>query len=493
MKLVKTLGLGAIALTAAGIVSAQSNPFAGTVVNVVGSTAFRGAVISAETAQLSHVGAFLPGGVALATFQGAGPVGKAGISIVYGYDANGNEVMFRNHWTGSAAGTYDLANGTLISQLPTTSTLPGSGLASGTDTDVTQPATISFTDVQGADAAAALSTAIGGGTFAATISGAGLVDAGTTANHAKGVAVATFQWVLGKSAIAPANWAANPTASGALPFNLTQQNAASLIASGSISLADVTGVAADANTYLALVGRNEDSGSRIIGQAESLGGGTQGNANAFGAATSQFMLEQDAIAYPTGPSNSTGAYPTINVGTTITGFKLWPRLQALPSGTGWTVSTIPALTWKTIGHSGYNGGGDVANILSTNNPVTISGNFATGGHTGIPASATAVYFVSYLGSSDANTVIGNGGVSLPYNGVPYSVNSIEEGQYTLWTFEHQYYTPALAGTAKTVADGLADTLAGFSTATLGNGAPGIAVGDLLNGLGRGQVAGARVP
>jgi hypothetical protein len=171
----------------------------------------------------------------------------------------------------------------------------------------------------------------------------------------------------------------------------------------------------------------------------------------------------------------------------ITGFKLWPRLQALPANTGWTVSTIPSLTWKTIGHSGYNGGGDVKAILSTQNPVTLSGHFADG-FSGLPAGATAVYFVSCLGNSDAVGV--TSGTSLKYNGIAYSNNAIIEGQYTLYTFEHQYYLPGIAGLQKTAADGLADTLLGFSTAQIG--AAGLDISALLNGLSRGQGAGARI-
>jgi len=483
-------------LLAASLASMASAALTGTVVNVVGSSAFRSAVINAQISQLSHVGANLGGGIAETASIGAS-IGSAGISLVHGYDAVGNEVVYRNHFTGSAAGVYDLSAGNPVSQLPLT-VVPVVGnvnLAAGSDTDTPAP-TVSFTDVQAADAAAALSTAIGGGTFASAITSAGLVNAGTVANKDTGVAAATFKWVLGNSAVAPANWASSvqpDLVSPKVPYNLTQQNAATLIASGFINLATITGYSADATSYVVLVGRNEDSGSRIIYQAESLGGGTLGNANAFGAATNQFMLKQNGVAYPTGPSNSTGSYPTIATvagADGITGFKVWPRLQALPANTGWTVSTISGLTWKVNGHSGYNGGGDVKAILSTQNPVTLAGHFteAGGGASGLPAGATAVYFVSCLGSSDAGGV--TGGTILPYNGVTYSDNAVFEGQYSLYTFEHQYYKPALAGIEKVAADGLANTLLGFTSAQIG--AAGLDLTDFLNGLNRGAAAGGRI-
>jgi hypothetical protein len=492
MKSLKLISAGILACSIAGIASAVT----GSAVNVIGATAFRTAVVNGQIAQLSHVGANLPGGVAETASIGASVTG-ATISMVHGYLADGvTEVVFRNHWTGSAAGVYDLTNASLISQLPmtVTPTTANVNLAAGSDTD-TAAASMSFSDVQAPDVASSLGTGIGGAAYATTINGAGLVNAGTTPNAGTGVAAATFQWVLGKSAIAPANWAA--PAAGTVPaYNLTQQNAATLIATGILNLATVTGNGADAATYLAFVGRNEDSGSRICYQAESLGGGTLGNANAFGAPTSQFMLKQSGIAYPTGPYNGTGAdtnsYPAIAAvagADAITGFKLWPRLQAYPLNTGWTVSTIPALTWKTIGHSGYNGGGDVKAILSSENPVTLAGHFVDT-YSGLPAGATAVYFVSCVGNSDVSGIVGAGGVALKYNGTPYSVNAVNEGQYTLYTFEHEYYKSSLAGVEKTAADGLADTLAGFTAAQIGGA--GLPVSGLLNGLNRSPSAGGRI-
>lgn len=479
MKSHKLITAGMLAASLASFASAATQ---GSVVNVVGSSAFRSAVVTAQIAQLSHVGANLAGGVAETASIGASVTG-ATVSLVHGYDINGNEIVFRDHWTGSAAGCYDLSAGNLVSQLPLTVTpvVGNVNLAAGSDTDTAAP-TVTFSDVQAADASAALSTGIGGGTFSTTINNAGLVNAGTVAGKGTGVATATFQWVLGNSAIAPANWAAQG-------YILTQQHAATLISNGYVNLATITGNTNDATSYVVMVGRNEDSGSRICYQAESLGGGTLNNNNAFGAPTSQFMLKQNGVAYPTGPSNTTGSYPTIAAvagADGISGFKLWPRLQATPANTGWTVSTIGGLTWKAIGHSGYNGGGDVKAILATQNPVTLAGHFVDG-FSGLPAGATAVYFVSCLGTADAGVT---GGISLKYNGIPYSTNAVFEGQYTLYTFEHQYYLPVIAGVQKTAADGLADTLLNFTTAQIG--AAGVDISDLLNGLARGQSAGGRI-
>ncbi len=483
MKTLKLFSAGLLACAAASLASAITP----TVVDVAGSTAFRTAAVNAEIALLNHAGANLPGGVSQGAFIGSSLTG-ATISVVYGYDGGGNEIMFRNHWSGSAAGVYDCANATVLSQLPVTTTLAntpaGNSVAAGSDTD-TGSTDIAFTDSQAADAAATVVTGINGSTFANTINSAGLINAGTTANKNKGVAVVTFQWCLGVNASDPTNWAA-------INYNLTQQQGATLISQGFISLADVTANSADATTFLLFVGRNEDSGTREAYEAESLGGGTLNNANAFGAAVNQYMVKQSGVAYPTGPlTDGLGnSYPAIGVvAGGVTGFKLWPRLQAAPANTGWTVNTIPSLTWKTIGHSGYNGGGDVSAILRTPDPVAIAS--FTDGVSNAPAGATKIYFVSWLGTSDVNTVTGAGGKACSYNGIPFSANAVAEGQYTAWTFEHIYYLPALAGVQKTAADGLADTFAGFTTAQIG--AAGMSIGDLLNGLARGQGAGSRIP
>jgi hypothetical protein len=275
----------------------------------------------------------------------------------------------------------------------------------------------------------------------------------------------------------------------------------------------VTGNSADGTSFLFLVGRNEDSGTRVAYQAESLAGATTG-AKAFGAGTVQWMLQQTGVAYPLGsyghqfgtnatlyPSiaavNSSTSIPAPTAG--IVAFKKWPQTQiktveaGATSSTqtvGWLVNTIPSLTWNLSGHSGYNGGGDVVGVLRSPNPVT-GLPVPTGAPSGYNSSSKA-YFVSCLGTSDAQTLINNGGTALAYNGVPfnsvtYSSGTATEGLYSLFTFEHLYYRGSvLAGTAKTGADELADTLttstnlapAGFNVSTL-DAVRGLSAGALI--------------
>jgi hypothetical protein len=59
------------------------------------------------------------------------------------------------------------------------------------------------------------------------------------------------------------------------------------------------------------------------------------------------------------------------------------------------------------------------------------------------------YLIGYAGESDATTVVNAGGKFLSFNGVVYGTTTggavsfnrtlIDEGEYTLWGYEHLYY------------------------------------------------------
>lgn len=67
-------------------------------------------------------------------------------------------------------------------------------------------------------------------------------------------------------------------------------------------------------------------------------------------------------------------------------------------------------------------------------------------------------YISYLSSGDANTLVTNGGTRLTYNGVAYSDQAIQEGQYTFWSYEHILYKSSLAGLPRTFAEALRDQI-----------------------------------
>jgi hypothetical protein len=468
MKMFKLLAAGTLAAgMTVGAYASQSSP--AVVINVVGSTAFRNAVTSAEVLAASNVGANLSGGIALGSFTTAGKsfsttTGASGAtqSNVYGYLADGSEVMYRNFWTGSLAGVIDLTQGNTTTDLfiPTSATMTATTGGSGggtqfTGTLVTAVPNVAMSDVSASDGANTVNTAPGAGPSIATAIGASsLADGGATAGANHTVGVVTFQWVAGKQT------------SGTPPFsNISQQQAAALMASGAgmIPLSILDGVKTDDTNYVLFVGRNEDSGTRITYDAETLGGGI-GSGAAFGPSTQQFMIHQTTNGYITTNTASVSVDAT-----GINGFKLWTK--------NWALNTESTLNWNTIGHSGYTAGGDVANILSSPNPVSTSGWTVANAAPGFTVGTSTAYIVSCLGTSDAATAITAGAFGLSYNGVPFSIAAVEEGQYSLWGYEHLYYLTSATGTQSAVsggsgvnttqdaADALADKIFSLPTST----------------------------
>ena len=81
------------------------------------------------------------------------------------------------------------------------------------------------------------------------------------------------------------------------------------------------------------------------------------------------------------------------------------------------------------------------------------------------------YVISYVTDSDAATVISHGAVGLTWNGVPYSVAGIQQGQYSYWSYLHVYYNSAYVSslaspyntTIPTLANDLANQIATDTT------------------------------
>jgi hypothetical protein len=468
MKLIKTLAAGSLALGFAGSALAVTDVY------VCGSTAFRSAVVTAEIDVLG-------GAANVATAESdTKAVTATTISDVSGTDAGNNAIVFHNHWTGSVAGVTDITNSNPLSYIDD-SLLGGAGSnvqnAAASDNVIPQ---VAMSDNVYTDTVTVLSGSnTTGKNFAKNIGG--LTDGGTLGEPA--VAVVTFQWELGANVVAPS------TSS----LNITQDVASYLLSNGSIPLSVVDGNQADSGNFLLYVGRNEDSGTRVLYQGESWGAGL--SPKVIGSGTVQWMAEQSTTpggaATATGyPTSSTGAgYPSISATGGITAIKKWPG--------SWTLNTETAVTWGILaGHSGYNGGGDVAAILSSPNPnlgLTFT-NAADANSLGATYnSATSnIYLVTLIGTHDAASI--TGGTLLTYNGVGISDNNIETGEYALWNYEHLYYLSTLSGIPQTAANELADELYNFTEAQYGGspaaGSPGIPLGSML--ITRGQAAGAQI-
>ena len=200
---------------------------------------------------------------------------------------------------------------------------------------------------------------------------------------------------LSANATADSTAAATLTFAKVAPFtNINTQQAQALWGSGTSSLAQFTGLAADASKLVYATGRDPDSGTRLTAFAES----------------------------------------GVGVDSTVTQYKPTVVSGVITALAPYAQQTINGITFTT-GNSGESSGGTLAGFF---------GNVSTPG-----------LIVGYVGSGDVPTGVNAGAVELTYNGVPYSVDAVKEGRYTFWCYEHLMYQPTLGAAKKTVADALA--------------------------------------
>jgi hypothetical protein len=83
---------------------------------------------------------------------------------------------------------------------------------------------------------------------------------------------------------------------------------------------------------------------------------------------------------------------------------------------------------------GFSSGGSLAASLAGNTLVSPDEVAAT--QLFPPQIINGFSVIAYLGYSDATTAVGNGCTVLTYDGVPFSVNAIQEGEYTFWGNEY---------------------------------------------------------
>ncbi len=97
-----------------------------------------------------------------------------------------------------------------------------------------------------------------------------------------------------------------------------------------------------------------------------------------------------------------------------------------------TLFKLDAAHAPVLDTAGQSGGGNVATILND-------------------AAATAP-FIGTLGTGDSSTVAG-GANRLTYNGVAFSKGAVQNGQYSLWGYQHLFAKPGLSATKLTLIKG----------------------------------------
>jgi hypothetical protein len=462
MNILKKLTLGVVAAgVATTTASAYTVPASVTIVHVAGSTAFRTgtsiAIIDALAGKATASGTATKDVYAGYITSGKNVTNDAEEIFADGHIDGTSPVattIVETNWTGSLTGVVDLIGG--ASKTPflnendsvTQAALSTSGakIAAGTYaggaliTGYTLKGTgdtiqLAMSDANKLTIAKELATANQSGTVGAystigalaAAAGSLPVDAGTVAASAGTVGIVPFQWFLGNYSTAPAF----------VPTNISQQQAASLFTNGFLPQASFTGTnngTTDQTDTFYLVGRNEDSGTRIGALAESQFGVT--------AAPQQWILGNDS-------NDLSGSWSVATSTGTATGSGVAPY----PANA--ILGQEPQISWSPAGHSGYASGGNVQaalNIPSTGtNGVPPLGDFNT----------LTAYFIGYLGLTDGNSAITNAhpATALTYNGVAFTNKAVANGSYTFWTFEHAYrlnsgYTTGQSNVVNAIADNI---------------------------------------
>jgi hypothetical protein len=261
-----------------------------------------------------------------------------------------------------------------------------------------------------------------------------VTEAGSTSATAGYVGIVPFVW-------------ASDVAGSSIATNMTQLTALSLLTTGYIPQAAFTGTttnSGDLTNYFYLVGRNEDSGTRIGAVTESQ--------YSLTSSPHQYAIPGVAIPEPTFSSPSTTVTPT--------------AYEKFPAKT--PLNTEPSIVFGTAAaQSGYASGGNVGTALKT---TATSFTFATSNGGKAAKNSGSSYLIGYIGIADVQTALIAGAKEMTYNGVPYTVPNVQSGAYTFWGYEHAYRNTA-AGTGPvqafidSVADEIYTTDANVSTAS----------------------------
>jgi hypothetical protein len=196
------------------------------------------------------------------------------------------------------------------------------------------------------------------------------------AQDLKRTAVAVITFIVAKDPKAPAGL-----------NDVNSKNLKKMYGDGFMILSQLTGNSADSTSYVLPTGRDDDSGTRTIFEADN------------------------------------------GIGFTDTILQWGLHSPSVDGSVGYTPFQFGLVSINASDGNGYASGGTVGTLLADAtgpativNPKTGSGN-------------VTAYFVGYISVTDA-TGSGIMGQALNYNGVPYSDAAVKEGEYTYWGYEN---------------------------------------------------------
>jgi hypothetical protein len=388
----KTTKLITAALLALGLVSSvhASSTFGTTnVVYITGSTAFRANLWSTLTNNLYSVTlaptVFDTNQVLVITPTSA----NSGTSD-YNIEGtiSGNHYLISVDLTGSEAGIASLYGTTISYAVPINMQLGKSAAGNVTLAGTPEPTTYIDPATGTADITADPDISFADTSINVSLSSA--KNAVTPAVEYGCVGVVAFTWAK--------NFETTPDSSWTDLQNVTTESIPVELGSAQVA-SYFTGVAADTDKCY-LIGRNEGSGTRVNMECDQF------------AAIALGTVKQYAV------NNAT--YSGGNVLTVGT-------ITALTSAS--TGSTAAGTHLVSVNGDGFDAGSGVAKTL------------------GCDTTGLGILMVGYLGVSDANTVLTEGGAWLSENGVSESDGAIIKGQYSYWGHEHVYGVPGQAPTS----------------------------------------------
>ena len=404
MKLVKSLAIGAVAL------ACVSSSFA-TTLKVTGSTAYRKALYAGIIDQM--------GGAAAVK---AAYIGSSLSGANQAIFSNGTDTVI-TCMAGSVGGIDWVSNsGNVATVAPFVSTYGAKTLTAWLDVSNLTAAPLGnvvlAADKSISSGGLALGSPVYSGASTADFTMSDSLQASTPAAdqvntlvQSTGDAVGVVEFMFAKGDASNIG-----TGSDATRFiNMTALGFQNLAANGTVSMAAFTGNTADKTTLVALVGRDNDSGTRLATAFET-------GLNDVNYTMNQFLVQDSAGA---------------DVGL---------------SGSG----TIAKIVSAADGQSGYSGGSSVKNALN----ATVSSS-AT-----IDGSAAKFILVGYLGTGDKPTLATK---YLSYNGVAWDSTGLKTqlGQYTFWTYEQAYYLSGLSTVKKTLVDNIVTKIKPLAAAASG--------------------------
>jgi hypothetical protein len=377
MKMKKSMGAVALALGFASAAEAQQ------AVYITGSTAFRAQVYHA----LADLGLSVSAGATTGnnSFTFSGTVNASVENYSGGtYDnlTAGKSYQVFCTFSGSSEGVYSLLND--VSPVYTN--------ISGASTTYANGADLAFCDVQQAST---------------QYPTPGLSEVST----ADGIASSFGAGV----AIVPFTWAASAGANGKV-INVTPYLLNDIFPAGALPLSFFDGVASDAGANVVLVGRTNDSGTRITAELTD------------GLPTASFDPAQGIIQY------APGGISGLNAGTYTGTFQELgssANTEGYSSGSG----VAKALSQGTGDAIGYVAWSDSASLSGGALPITFAG-----------SNPSTVYPIT-SGTWTANST-------------PWNLAGLENGQYYFWSYEHCYVSPAVesSGTSPIAKDFAPDLL-----------------------------------